>query len=117
MGWGTIQVFAGSFDNQEVAVLDARDELDAVITQVLAEVLDELGTFLCGKVTAMMVLDFAICQADDVASHRHVIWLHVVTDGGGFKRTSAFIHLVHVVTQYGGVGHLGTRVETLGHRE
>ena len=117
VGWSTIQLFAGSFDDQEVAVLDAGDELDVVIAQVLVQVLDELGTFLCGEVSAMMVLDFAICQADDVASHRHVARLHVITDGGGFKRTSAFIHLVHVVTQYGGVGYLGTRVETLGHRE
>ena len=63
-----------------------------------------------------MVLDMVAFDADDVATHGHFARLQVHTNTGGFERSAAFVHPRQIITQYGHIGHLASRMETVGHR-
>ena len=113
----TIHLFVTTLDDQQVTVLDARDELYPFVAQVLVEVFYQYVALLGSEVPTMMVLDFAIFQGDDVATQCQVVRLHVVAYRGGLQRATPFIYLVQVITQDAGIGYLGTRTETFWHGE
>ena len=88
-----------------MTILDTRDEAHAVVAKMLVKVMDEHIGIRGRQVSAMMVLDTSVGQADDVAADGHVIRTHLITDGGRFQRPSTLIHLVEVITHDRGVGY------------
>ena len=125
MGRIADNVLVATLDDKEVTVLDAGDELHAFTTlalvdglgQCLVEVLDEHVGILGLKVTAVVGDNLAVLQGDDVTADGEVVVGHVVADAGCLQGTAAFIDLVEVVAENGGVGNFRTRGESFGYRD
>lgn len=93
-------MLVATLDDQEVTVLDARNKFDTLVAEVLLEILDEQVALLGRQVAAMMIFDLAVLYADEIASHGHVVRLHVVADAGGFEGAAAFVDLMLVISEY-----------------
>ena len=106
-----------------MAILDATDELHPFaalalvdgLGQRLVQIVDQHAGILRLQVTAVMGDDLAIFKGDDVTAYGEVVGLHVVADAGSLQRSAALVHLVQVVAQDGGVGHLTARRESFRH--
>ena len=126
MGWGTDDVLRASLDDQQVAILDARDKLHTLATltfvdgfsEVLVQVFDEYIGILRLEITTVVGDDLAIFERDDITTDGEVVVSHLVADRGRFEWPSAFVHLIQIVTQNGSIGHLRAWGESLrnGHQ-
>ena len=122
VGRSTDDVLVATLDDEQMAILDATDELDTLATlllvdglgESLVEIIDEYAGILRLEVTTIVGDNLAILESDDIAADSEVIGLHLVTNRSCFQRTASFIDLVEVIAQDGGVGYLGPRGKTLG---
>ena len=107
-------VLRTALDDQQVAVLDARDELHPVGTQFLVQVLYQLVGILRLQVTSVVRDDAAVFERDDVAPDGEVVVGHFIAYAGGLQWSAAFVYLVQVVSHDGRIGHLASRGEPFG---
>ena len=122
VGRSTDDVLVATLDDEQMAILDATDELDALaalflvdrLCQCLVEIVDENACILGLEVTTVMRDDLSVFECDDITADGEIIGLHLVTNRSCFQRTASFIDLVEVIAQDGGVGYLGPRGKTLG---
>ena len=112
----TLNVLVAVLYDEQVAILNACDELDVFIAQLLVKIFDECVAVFCFQVSAVVVLYASVGKSYDVATHGKVVRLHLVAYRCSLKRSAAFIDLVEVVAKYCGVGNLAARVKALGHR-
>ena len=123
VGWGTNNVLRAPFDDQQVAILDACNELHPLASltfvdglgQLLVQVFDEYVGILRFQIASVVGDDLAVFQRDDVTAYGHIVVSHIVAYGGCLQWSATFIHLVQVVPQDGCVGHFAARREPLGH--
>ena len=103
-----------TLDDEQVAVLDAGDELHTLETCLFVDGLGEffvqilyqhiaVGGF---KVSPVMGDDPAVFHRDDVTAQRQVVVAHLIADAGGFKRSTTLIDTRQVVAEDGRIGHL-----------
>ena len=124
VGRGADDVFRAALDNQQVAVLYAGNEFHALATlpcidgrsQFAVEIFDEQRGVLGFQVPSVVGDNLSVFDGNDVAAYGHIVVGHLVTNGGGFQGAAAFIYLVQVVTQDGGVGYFAAGRESLGNR-
>ncbi len=77
-----------------MTILCACNELDAIISKPLVEEFYQYIAFFSCKVASMVVFYNSILQRDDVASHSHVFWQHLVSYACGFERPASFVDFV-----------------------
>lgn len=117
----TDDVLVAAFDDEEVPVLDACDELHALaafllvdgLCKVLVEVIDEDCRILSLQIPTVVSDNLSVLQGDDVTANGHVVVGHFIAYAGSLQRSAAFIDLIKVVAKNGGVGNLRTRGKPL----
>ena len=122
VGWGTDDVLGTATDDKEVTVLDAGNKaytLAALFAvdgggEVLVQVVDEHAGVVGFEVSAIVGDNLAVLECNDVAADGKVVVTHLIADRGGLQGAAALVDLVQVVTENGGVGHLGAWRETFG---
>ncbi len=113
MGWGTYDVLAGALNDQQMTVLNARNELNISVPKLFIEVMREDGSVLCREISTIMRDDLAVTDTDNVQTQGKVFGCHVVADTGSLEWSAAFIHLVLVVAEDGAVGYFGAREKSV----
>ena len=86
VGWGADDVLVATFDDQQMSVLDAGDELHALtalafidgLGEVLIEIIDEHAGVLCLQIATVMGDDLTICERDDITADGEVVISHLI---------------------------------------
>ena len=123
VGWGADDVLRTALDDQQVAILNACDEFDALATltfvdglgEVLVQVINEHAGIVRFQITAIMRDNLAVLERDDIAADGEVVVGHFVANRGSLEWTAAFVHLIQIVTKNGGIGHLRAWRKPFGH--
>ena len=115
VGRYALDALVAAADDEQVAVLHAGVEVDAVIAQFGLQVSYQHVGLWGGDVSGGVVLQQVAFQTDQVAAHGHLARPEVDADAGGFEDAAAFVHFREVVAHDGHVGHLAAGVEACGH--
>ena len=107
-------MLVATFDDEQMAVLDAGDKSHTVVAKMFVEVFNELCSFSSAEMSSMVVLYLSICNGYDVAPYREVVGPHLITNGCRLKRSASFIDLIKVIAQNGGVGNFRAWCEAIG---
>ena len=113
VGWGTYNVLITALDNQQMAILNAGDELHTLaalafvngVGKVFVEVINQYACILSLQITPIVGDNLAIFEGDDVTADGKIVVCHFVTNAGSLQRTATFVHLVQVISQNGCVCH------------
>ena len=111
----TIESFVASLDYEQVAVLHTRVEADAVVAQLLLQVLDKHIGLLGSNVSRRVVLEDIAFDAHEVAASGNLIGSKFNANICGFEYSPTLIHCGHIITQHRHVGHLTTGMEAIGY--
>ena len=76
----TLYVLVAVLYDEQMAVLYARDELYTVAAQLLVKIFYQHVAIFGLEVSTVVILYASVLQSDDVAAHRHVVGLHLITD-------------------------------------
>ena len=98
-----------------MSVLYALYKAYTVAAKTLVKEVNQLSAIVGGKMSAMMILYFAILKTDDVAAQCKVVWFHFVTYRGCLQWTSTLVHLIHIIAKDSSIGNLATRQKTIRH--
>ena len=113
VGWGADDMLVAAFDDQQMAVLDACDELHTLTTLTFVDRLSQLFVQIVNQhtgifrfqIATVMSDDLAVSESNDVAADGKVVISHLIADAGSFQRTTALIHLIQVIAENGCIGH------------
>ena len=122
---GADDVLVAALDDEQMAILDARDELHALaaftlvdgLGQMLIEILDQHVAVLRLQITAIVSDNLTVFQRDDIAANGKVIVGHLIAYRCSLQRATSFVHLIQVVAENSRICHLGAWRESLGHRD
>ena len=113
MGWGTHDVLGAAFNHQQMAILDASDELHTFaafplidgLSQFLIQIFNQDIGIVGFQITPIMCDNLAISQCDDITADGEIVICHLIADTGSLKRSASFINFIQIITQNRGIGH------------
>jgi hypothetical protein len=111
---GAVEVLVASADDQQVAVLHSRIEMNVFVAQLLLEKADEDVGLFCSDMSCGVVLDDVTFNADDVTPHRHIARFQVDTNIGSLENAPSLINLREVVGEDGEVRHFAAGMKAIG---
>ena len=87
MGWGTDDILITTFDDKQMAILNASDKLYSLTTltfidgfcEILIQISDEYVSILGLEISSVMGDDLTVFESDDITANGKIIICHLVT--------------------------------------
>ena len=110
-----MDVFVASFYDQKIAILHSCVEVNALVVEMLTQILYQNVGFLCLQTAARVILQEVAFKTYEIAAQSQIVVGKLHTNAGSLQRTASFIHQVLVVAKDAAVGNLTTRMKAIGH--
>ena len=109
-----MDVLVAALHDQQVAILDAGVEVDAVGVEMLFQVIDQDVALLRLQASARVILQQVALEAHKVATQCQVVVGQGYAYAGSLQGAPSLVDEVLVVAQDAAVGHFAARMETVG---
>ena len=80
VGWGANNILVATLDNEQMAILNATDELDSIIAKMLVQIVNQYAGIVRFQIATIMRDNFAIVNRDNITTNSKVVVLHLIAN-------------------------------------